>query len=222
MITGKKLKQENYTAAADFMIASLERDLSEFTKVFKTIDNAFLEKFKKANDNLKNVSSSLLTKQQQKETTKELYSKADEFKDKLTLLKAYVKRADLEAPLLQETIAAIKSRNIEKVVKNIRELFPFLTKNAEKIKDMPDNFLEDIPNTITYFEEKSTTQNILMSQSKQTTAEIKPFYDTLYNYIKEVADAGKIIYKGSPKKDDYTISKVLQRMEVSTTKKENK
>lgn len=222
MITGKKLKQENYTAAADFMIASLERDLSEFTKVFKTIDNAFLEKFKKANDNLKNVSSSLLTKQQQKKTTKELYSKADEFKDKLTLLKAYVKRADLEAPLLQETIAAIKSRNIEKVVKNIRELLPFLTKNAEKIKDMPDNFLEDVPNTITYFEEKATTQNILMSQSKQTTAEIKPFYDTLYNYIKEVADAGKIIYKGSPKKDDYTISKVLQRMEVSTTKKENK
>lgn len=222
MTTGKKLKQENYTAAADFMIASLERDLAEFTKVFKTIDNAFLEQFKKANANLKNVSSSFLTKQQQKETTKELYSKADEFRDKLTLLKAYAKRAGLEAPILQETITALKGRNIEKVVKNTRELLPFFTQNADKIKDMPADFLKDIPNTITYFEEKSTTQNILMSQSKQTTAEVKPLYETLYNYIREVADAGKIIYKGSPKKDDYTISKILQRMEANTAKKEEK
>lgn len=222
MTKGKKLKQENYTATADFMIASLERDLADFTKVFKTIDSTFLEKFKKANDQLKGINSPLITKQQQKETTQALYIKADEFKEKLTLLKAYAKRAKIDAPLLQDTITALKSRNIEKAVKNTRELLPFLTQNIEKIKDMPDNFLEEIPDTITYFEEKSTIQNILMSQSKQATAEVKILYETLYNYIKEVADAGKIIFKGSPKKDDYTISKVLQRMEAFSAKKEDK
>ena len=34
----KKLKQENYVTIADFMVASLERDLADFTAIYKTIN----------------------------------------------------------------------------------------------------------------------------------------------------------------------------------------
>lgn len=220
MAQGRKLKQEDYTALADAMLVSFERDLADFKKVFRTIDESFLASFKKANEDLKNVSSSLLIKQSQKQTTKEIYQKADEFREKLLLLKAYVKRAKLDVPLLKETITVLKSRNLEKAIKNTREMLPFFEENKSKIKDMPDDFLADIPATLVYFETKNAEQNTLMSESKRTTSEAKPFYDILYNYIKEVADAGKVVYKGNPKKEDYTISKVIQRMGVPTGKKE--
>ena len=32
----KKLKQENYVTIADFMVASLERDLADFTAIYNT------------------------------------------------------------------------------------------------------------------------------------------------------------------------------------------
>lgn len=222
MARGLKLKQEGYTAVADFMLVNLERDLQDFTKVFRTIDDDFLQAFKEANQALKNASSSVLIKQSQKKTTKEIYEKADAFKEKLSLLKIYIKRAKLEVPLLQETISALQSRNIERVVKNMRELLPFITENKDKIKDMPSDFLSDIPQTIADFEEKNTEQNLLISKGKQTTSEVKPLYNTLYHYISEVAEVGKIVYKNSPKKDDYTIVKILQRMGIASAKKEEK
>lgn len=42
MAKGFQIRKENYTALADFMIVNLERDLSEFTKFFKTIDIEYL------------------------------------------------------------------------------------------------------------------------------------------------------------------------------------
>lgn len=222
MAVGLKLKQENYTAVADFMLVNLERDLQDIAKVFKTIDDEFLQAFKEANQALKNASSSVLVRQHQKKTTKEIYEKADVFKEKLSLLKIYIKRAKLEVPLLKETISALQNRNIEKVVKNTRELLPFITENTDKIKDMPSDFLSDIPSIITYFEEKNTEQNLLISKGKQTTSEVKPLYKVLYEYISEVAEVGKIVYKNSPKKEDYTIVKILQRMGATFVKKEEK
>lgn len=222
MSKGLKLKQEDYTAVADFMLVNLERDLKDFTKVFKTIDNDFLQAFKDANQELKNATSSVLVRQTQKQTTKEIYEKADSFKEKLSLLKVYIKRAKLEVPLLQETILALQNRNIEKVIKNTREFLPFINENKDKIKDMPNDFLSDIPNIIIEFETKNTEQNLLMSKGKQTTSEVKPLYKELYNYISEVAEVGKIVYKNTSKKEDYTISKVLQRMGATSVKKEEK
>lgn len=108
-------------------------------------------------------------KQKQKLTTQSIYQQADEFKDKLSLLKIYIKRAKLDVPLLKEIINALRNRNIEKVIKKTREILPFLIENKSKIKDMSDDFLDDIPTIITEFENKNTQQNILISRSKQTT-----------------------------------------------------
>ena len=47
-----------------------------------------------------------------------------------------------------------------------------------------------------------------------------PVFKNLYNYISEVADAGKIIYKGTHKKDEYTISKILIKMNAADRKRD--
>lgn len=208
------LKKENYTAIADFMIVSFERDLADFTSVFKTIDANYLDAFKKANEKLKNVASYIIKKEEQKQATQVLYAKANEFREKLIVLKSYAKRANLNAPLLKETIEALKRKNIEKVIKNTREMLPYFTQNINKLTDMPADFLSDIPETITDLETKNTEQNSLMNEAKLSTAEKKTLYITLYKYISEVADAGKIVYKGNSKKDEYIISKILGRLDA--------
>lgn len=216
MAKGFTLKKENYTAVADFITVSFERDLASFTEVFKTMDAAYLQAFKKANSDLKNAASLLDKKQKQKQATHELYAMADAFREKLILLKAYAKRAGVETPLLQETINAVKSRNIEKVIKNTRDMLPVLTQNAEKIGDMPTDFFADVPDTINGMESKNTEQNKLINEAIQANVDEKPLYDTVYKFISEIAEAGKIVYKDSSKKDEYTISKIVARVETSS------
>ena len=53
----KKLKQENYVTIADFMVASLERDLADFTAIYKTINKEYLSGFKNAIAQVREFSS---------------------------------------------------------------------------------------------------------------------------------------------------------------------
>lgn len=215
MAKGFLLKKENYTVVADFMLVSFERDLADFTKVFKTIDVAYLEAFKEANQIVKKTITAHGKKQEQKNTTQSLYATADGFREKLLLLKIYVQRANIEVPLLQETIIAFKRKNIEKAVKNTRDMLPILTQNAAKIEDMPSDFLDDIPQILVEMENKNTEQNTLMNEGKEVSQNEKIVYEALYRYISEVASMGKILYKNSLKKDEYTISRILKKMEAN-------
>lgn len=115
--------------------------------------------------------------------------------------------------MLQETINHLKSRNIESPVKTLRDALPYLTSMANKMQDMPDNFLDKIPPLVTTLENLNTEQNRLMNESKKVNNERKPLYKQLYKYISEIAEAGKIIYKDSYKKSEYTISKILARIQ---------
>lgn len=85
------LKQEHYTAIADFIVVSFERDLSYFSDVFKTMDDTYLDNFKKAIVSVKNAVSATELKMKQKEATKNLYQKAKELSDIVLLLKKYAK-----------------------------------------------------------------------------------------------------------------------------------
>lgn len=207
------LKQEHYTAIADFIVVSFERDLSNFSDVFKTMDDTYLDNFKQAIVSVKNAVSATELKMKQKEATKNLYQKAKELSDIVLLLKKYAKRADVDVPMLQETINHLKSRNIESPVKTLRDALPYLTSMSNKMQDMPDNFLDKIPPLVTTLENLNTEQNRLMNESKKVNNERKPLYKQLYKYISEIAEAGKIIYKDSYKKSEYTISKILARIQ---------
>ncbi|WP_254051981.1 hypothetical protein [Capnocytophaga canimorsus] len=78
---------------------------------------------------------------------------------------------------------------------------------------MPDNFLDKILPLVTSLENLNTEQNKLMNEGKKISNERKPIYKNLYKYISEIAEAGKIIYKDSYKKSEYTISKILARVQ---------
>ncbi|WP_404812629.1 hypothetical protein ACIRNY_03810 [Capnocytophaga canimorsus] len=206
-------KQEHYTAVADFIAVSFERDLSDFSNVFKTMDDSYLEKFKQAIESAKNSVSATELKMKQKEATKKLYETSKELSDIVLLLKKYAKRANVDVSMLQETVNQLKARNVETPIKTLRDALPYLTSIANKLEDMPDNFLDKILPLVTSLENLNTEQNKLMNEGKKISNERKPIYKNLYKYISEIAEAGKIIYKDSYKKSEYTISKILARVQ---------
>ncbi|GJQ07765.1 hypothetical protein CAPN010_19230 [Capnocytophaga cynodegmi] len=206
-------KQEHYTAVADFIAVSFERDLSDFSNVFKTMNDSYLEKFKQAIESAKNSVSATELKMKQKEATKKLYEISKELSDIVLLLKKYAKRANVDVSMLQETVNQLKARNVETPIKTLRDALPYLTSVANKLEDMPDNFLDKILPLVTSLENLNTEQNKLMNEGKKISNERKPIYKNLYKYISEIAEAGKIIYKDSYKKSEYTISKILARVQ---------
>lgn len=206
-------KQEHYTAVADFIAVSFERDLSDFSNVFKTMNDSYLEKFKQAIESAKNSVSATELKMKQKEATKKLYETSKELSDIVLLLKKYAKRANVDVSMLQETVNQLKARNVETPIKTLRDALPYLTSVANKLEDMPNNFLDKILPLVTSLENLNTEQNKLMNEGKKISNERKPIYKNLYKYISEIAEAGKIIYKDSYKKSEYTISKILARVQ---------
>ncbi|WP_172915274.1 hypothetical protein [Capnocytophaga canimorsus] len=206
-------KQEHYTAVADFIAVSFKRDLSDFSNVFKTMNDSYLEKFKQAIESAKNSVSATELKMKQKEATKKLYETSKELSDIVLLLKKYAKRANVDVSMLQETVNQLKARNVETPIKTLRDALPYLTSVANKLEDMPDNFLDKILPLVTSLENLNTEQNKLMNEGKKISNERKPIYKNLYKYISEIAEAGKIIYKDSYKKSEYTISKILARVQ---------
>ncbi|WP_254051982.1 hypothetical protein [Capnocytophaga canimorsus] len=114
-------KQEHYTAVADFIAVSFERDLSDFSNVFKTMNDSYLEKFKQAIESAKNSVSATELKMKQKEATKKLYETSKELSDIVLLLKKYAKRANVDVSMLQETVNQLKARNVETPIKTLRD-----------------------------------------------------------------------------------------------------
>lgn len=207
------LKQENYTVVADFIAASFEKDLTDFTAVFKTMDINYLERFKKSINEAKNSVSATEIKMKQKEATKKLYEKSKKLYESIYLLKKYAKRADTDVSMLDDIISNLKKKNIEGAIKLLRDAFPYLISISNKLVDMPDDFLSRIFPIISKLENLNIEQNILMNESKEKNNERKPIYKNLYKYISEIAEAGKVIYKNSYKKDEYTISKIISRIQ---------
>ena len=87
---------------------------------------------------------------------------------------------------------------------------------------MPDNFLEDLSEKNNEIEKLNIEQKHLMSTSKGTIQDNKKTYDELYTMLKEVISVGKIIYRKSVKKEEYTMSKILDKLKTKTKILDNK
>jgi hypothetical protein len=209
------LKLEDYPAVADFMITSFERDLPDFSKYYKGMDDAYLTAFKASNASLKAAPSGLVRKKKQTGVTKLLYNELDETKKEVIFLNDYAKRAELDVTPLTKTVKEINTRNTEGVIKLLRDALPYYEEHAAEMIHMPEGFLTTIKGRVTEIETLNATQDSSMNEKKSGTNATRQQYDEVYGYISEVAKAGKLIYKGTPKADEYTISALLSRLHAA-------
>ncbi|MDO4881672.1 MAG: hypothetical protein Q3983_10355, partial [Capnocytophaga sp.] len=217
-----RLKREDYPALGNIVLVSLKRDIKDFTKEYKTINEEFIKELEDKVNNLKKMVSYNVLQSNQKSHTKILYEKANILKDRASLLKQYAIKAKLDTSLIAKNIKNINAKNIEGVVQSFRDIIHYYSQNKEKLTAMPDNFLEDLTEKNNEIEKLNIEQKHLMSSSKGTVQNNKKVYDELYTMIKEVISVGKIIYKNSVKKEEYTMSKILDKLRTKTKGIENK
>lgn len=209
------LKHEDYPAVADIMAISLERDLTDFSAKYKNMNADYLAEFKAASAAVKAITHDVLSLAKQRQATKKAYSMADRVKEGVILLKDYADRAKLDSKVLGGAVKQFNHRNIEGGIKSVRGALPYFAEHADQMLAMPDGFLDQMAAGITELEELNTSQSKVMNDRRLGTSDNKVVHDRLYGFIAEVARAGKLIYKSGPKRDEYTLSKIVARVRAA-------
>ncbi len=123
----------------------------------------------------------------------------------------------VDTPICSELLKLIKKRNFEGALVKIKALQDVIAANATVLTtngmkaDLPI-ILQTAHAAITT---KSNLQTDLIKQRKSFTNTNKGVYKELYAYITDVCKLGKIIFQGTPKAEEYTIEKILQKMHVT-------
>jgi hypothetical protein len=118
--------------------------------------------------------------------------------------------------LLSDVKKDLNARNIEGAVAKIEDVIQFIVAHETALegKGMASGFVLELSNSRDFLEEKNVLQNKYKNDIGTLYKDNKVVYDALYDYIKDIADAGKRFYGGQKKVKEYTISSLIKRMRV--------
>ena len=97
---------------------------------------------------------------------------------------------------------------------NDAAVIQFIDANSATLvaKGMAEDFTDTLAADRDYLEQQNVLQNQFKNQISVLYNANKVEYDALYAYVSEIANDGKIMYKGTPKAREYTITKIIERM----------
>ncbi len=214
MSKGKQFLQEEYLPGALFIKTSFIRDREELVTRFAEYTPEYLVGFESQITTVKQIQGALVLTEAQKQATANLYLKADSVNVEFNFLSSYFKKCNLETKILSQVKKDLTARNIEGAIAKIAGVVELIEINAAALisKGMAANFAVTLTADRDYLE----VQNVLQNEVKNKVSDLyivnKAEYDALYDYVAEIANDGKIMYKGTPKAKEYTITKIIERM----------
>ena len=216
MSNTKVLLKEEYVPAGLFLRTSFERDQGELSVRFKDFTSVFLADFIAKIDKVKTLESAIIMTDDQKKATADLYSAADDLNNEFNFLVYYFKKLKFDTAVLSAVKKDLNSRNIEGAVAKIEDVIQLITVHQTELEDkgMAASFVQDLSTRRDYLEAKNVLQNKFKNDISTLYKDNKVEYDALYNYIKDIADAGKRLYAGQKKAKEYTVSSLIKRMRV--------
>ena len=208
------LLKEEYSPAASFLYVSFKRDRLELFVRFKDFTPDYLVGFEAQIDKVKALEKGIVLTTDEKNATKDLYAMAERVNKEFNFLVFYFKKLTFDTGLLSKTKKDLTRRNIEGAIENIKGVKEFLIANKDALvaKGMAADFVETLEGMKVYLDDKNVLQNKMKNQIAALYEANKEVYDTLYEYISEIADAGKRFYIGEKKAKEYTISSLISRM----------
>lgn len=212
------LSKEDHSVVGELLISALTRDIDAIKKIFPDIDETFIEKFKEANQAVKDSISDIDIREKLKKSTKELYENSNKLKDKVALLKEYMERGGLNSKLTGNAGQSFRRKNIEGGVKSLRDVKQYLISNKDKMQ-MPENFLLELYSDVDAIEKQSIAQNLLKSERKLTVADTNSYYKKHFEYITKASRSGKFAFRGNPKKEEYILYKIIQKITLNKKEK---
>ena len=210
------IKLEEYSALGDFLKASFVRDQGELVTRFPKLDGQFLADFEAKLQEIKTLESAIVLTAEQKTATAQLYDEAKVLNRELNFLSAYIKDAGLDATAVSDLKKDLRTGNIEGALLKIEGVKQFVIahRTALEAEGMASDFATTLDTHKNSMMQKNALQNSYMNSRKQLTEVNSAKYKQLYQYIIKIMKAGKLLYDGETKKDEYVVSKVIARMRV--------
>ena len=199
------------------MLPSFTRDLTLFQERFPKFNAAYLALFNSKTEFVKELESSIVVTEKQKNATAQLYAEATTLGNELSFLKENFQDAGLNTSIVTNLKNDLSSHNMEGAVLKIESLKQFITANQAALEEegMASNFAAQLATHKTSFELKNKDQSEYMKQLKTLTDDNEAHYDKLYEYISKVAGKGKLLFKDSRIKEEYNITKNLSKMRAA-------
>lgn len=207
-----RIRQAEYPVVGSAMKESFSRDQEQFSTHYKSMDETFLSNFGAAIADVRNVHLNTTGMPEQKEASARVYELQDSLYKRALFLKDYVSDAGLDTALIAAAVKALRRTDTEAAVKAVRQAVAYYTPLAAQLTDMPEGFAETFITDAGTLEELNIDQNTAMNFRVNLTDENRAKYDALDDYIRKVGNAGKRIFKGTPKANEYTVSHLLSRI----------
>jgi len=215
------VKIEEIAPLGDFVLQSYTRDFDAIKSKFSKLDEGFKDGFVSNLEFIKSLESTLMLNETRKGVTASLYEEAKRLNEELNFLSSYFKDAELNTRIISDLKVALTDGNIEGAILQLEGVKQYVAANEANLT--AQGMAADYANALANYKEvliaKNNTQNELINARKKLTKENKASYDNLLKIIKQVMSKGKLVFNGTVYQDEYTTSKVLQRMRA--TKKKN-
>ena len=217
---GFTIRKEEYTPLGDFISPSITRDLATYTARFPRINQSYLNEFLAKLLFVKELEAQLVIQENQQAATAALYKEATELNTELNFLKENFKDAALNTATIVDLKAALTSHNIEGALIQIESLKQYIIAHQQQLQDegMAADFATTLQNHKTNLAAFNVQQNQYMNASKTLTDNNKAHYNELYQYITNICNKGKILFKGKVTQDEYNISKTIKKMRTAPHK----
>ena len=217
------LKNEELVPLADMLIASFERDQAQIAAENSFYSTTLLNEFKQQTEEVRELEKADTLLVKQKGVTRALYLLSDDLYQPLKIFNIVVGKAKLGTNLPIEIIADLKKRNIEGGLTKIKALIQVVSTNNALLtsKAMKPNFPALLDASFASLTEKSNLQTKIITDRKLLTENNEGSYTTLYDeYIVDICQIGKALFRGQAKVNEYTISKMLKLLHVTRVNKQ--
>lgn len=216
------VRKEEYTVLGDFIFTSYNRDLATISARFPKLGTAYKDNFVAKLEFVKQLESGLVLKESQISTTASLYAVASELNGELNFVSSYFKDAGLNAALVTNLKNDLFSHNIEGALLKIEDLKQYVVAHLAALVD--EGMAADFPDKLADYKlnlnAKNNDQNAIINNHKELINANIEHYKALYEFISNIAEKGKLVFKGTVYEDEYTISKIMKRMRAPERKSE--
>jgi hypothetical protein len=211
---GFSVRLEEYAPLGDFIMTSFVRDQAAIEIRFSKMDAVFLGAFQSKLEEIKDLESTIVLTEEQKQVTVQLYAEADVVNKELNFLNSYLRDAGLPTDAVSDLKKSLSRGNIEGALLEMKDVKMYVEGHLDALVEQ--GMLADFPSALeghrTSMMLKNTLQNKFMSNRKTLVdANIKE-YKKLYSYISKIAEKGKLVFAGSVTEEEYSITKLISRM----------
>jgi len=209
-----KIRNEEYSTLGGFLIESFGTDRPEIEIRFPKLNDVFFGAFKDQLIKVKNLEGSLKFTEQEKKATESLYSEAYEVNVELNFLSSYMKDAGLSTDAVSKLKRSLTTSNIEGALLQLKDVKGYVLDNKDALvaEGMSPDYPAKMDDHIDSMDKKNVLQNKVLQARKQLVSDNKADYKKLYSFISTVAEKGKLVFAGTVKEDNYSISKLLKKM----------